>query len=92
MYVTTLLIASSKISKALKMALPIVNALAPNYQDSLQQLKLRVPQDYVAGPIQKTQEAAQASGGIDNSLLMSGPDAAFYQALDAFKQHFQGAR
>ena len=67
------------------MALPIVNALAPNYQDSLQQLKLRVPQDYVAGPLQKAQETAQASGGaIPNDLLLSGPDGDFYRALARF--------
>jgi hypothetical protein len=79
------------------MASTVTNALAPayqapSYQDSLQNLKLRIPQDYQAGSLQKAQETAQAPGGIDNSLLMSGPDADFYKALQAFKEHFGGAR
>ena len=80
------------------MALPIVNALAqpqpsPDYASSLQQLKLRVPEGYAAGPLQKAQETAQASGGaIPNELLLSGPDGDFYRALAAFQQHFGGAR
>ena len=72
------------------MALPITNALAQpqpatSYQDSLQQLKLRVPDGYQAGPLQKAQEAGISNA---NELAMQGPDGDFWRALKQFQDHF----
>jgi len=71
------------------MAYPI-NALASPYQDSMQLLKARIPDDYEAGPVQKLQEAQSAVPLSQNAMLMNGPDGGFYRALAAFQDHFGG--